>query len=164
VHHFSDVAANVKINTEIHFNKWSVSGNSQRNRALDQIKDGWVYFLDDDNILHPQLFPVIKTELHKKQCIKVFIFRQYFDYDKNVIRAATPSKVKAQSIDAAQFLVNASVIGFLDRWRKETYYSDGSFISAIVAKNNPYDFMFLSGILCYYNAMSVPSLVSQLNC
>ncbi|MFX6023705.1 hypothetical protein ABTF26_21955, partial [Acinetobacter baumannii] len=29
-------------------------GAPQRNRALNLIKDGWVYILDDDNKLHPE--------------------------------------------------------------------------------------------------------------
>ena len=34
----------------------SIVGNHQKNDALDHTQDGWVYFLDDDNLVHPDFF------------------------------------------------------------------------------------------------------------
>ena len=38
----------------------SIVGNAQRNYALNLIKDGWIYFNDDDTIIHPDLWDNIK--------------------------------------------------------------------------------------------------------
>lgn len=43
------------------------SGNHARNFALDSLKledDDWVYILDDDNIVHPRWYEVIKQHMH----------------------------------------------------------------------------------------------------
>ena len=47
-----------KISEYSHFNEISVYGNAQRNYGISKIKDEncFVYFLDDDNIVHPELF------------------------------------------------------------------------------------------------------------
>src|SRR3990167_1261604 len=33
-----------------------VGGQAVKNRLLDEISDGWVWILDDDTIVHPDLF------------------------------------------------------------------------------------------------------------
>ena len=51
-----EIPNHLKIIIDIFEDPHSVAGNGQRNCAIMKITDGWVYFLDDDNLLHPEMF------------------------------------------------------------------------------------------------------------
>ncbi|HLA41691.1 MAG TPA: hypothetical protein VJ417_16930, partial [Candidatus Glassbacteria bacterium] len=54
-------------------------GNAQKNRALEHIgneAESWVYFLDDDNLIHPKFFPAIAQAIHDGPGRRGFIFSQ----------------------------------------------------------------------------------------
>ena len=36
-----------------------ISGNPQRNAAINQVNSGLIYFLDDDNIIHPNFWEIV---------------------------------------------------------------------------------------------------------
>ena len=159
---FEKLEPHINLTCETHFNRWSVSGNSQRNRALDQIENGWIYFLDDDNILHPHLFAGIKKELEQESKVGCFLFNQIYDYKRGLVRNARPGKIKAQRIDAAQFLVNSSMVDSSERWIKDKYWADGLFIERIASRYPATRFKYLDRVYAYYNAMSIEELVNPL--
>jgi hypothetical protein len=142
------VPSYLNIFTKIFEDSCSVFGNSQRNQALNQISDGWVYFLDDDNVLHPKLFSTIKEQL-KIEKKSVFIFNQFFNFQKKRIRHAAIDKIKEGYIDTAQFLINYSIIRYR-RWKKEVFNADGSFIREILELHRN-EFRILNSTLAYYN-------------
>ena len=127
-------------------------GHNLINSELDCIKCGWVYILDDDNILHEnfysEIFKLIKINPDKK----AFIFSQYVgrkDFSGLEIREAKPENIKVGHIDMCQFLLQKDFIGNL-RLRFNEYKADGYFIEELYSKN-PDSFYISDKILCYYN-------------
>jgi glycosyltransferase involved in cell wall biosynthesis len=125
----------------------SISGNEQRNKGLEFVKDGWVYFLDDDNILHPDFIEIFENTLLSNPKKKGFVFDQIFTTGE--IRClAKEENVRTGYIDTAQFIIHRSIISEL--WKKNTYDADGYFISSIF-NNNKDGFVFINKSFCYYN-------------
>ena len=81
------------------------------NRALDEISDGWVYVLDDDNALLENFYRHIRA-LISQQKWRGIIFSQQIDgrdFTGQEIREASPESTKVQKIDMAQFLLRRDV-------------------------------------------------------
>ena len=72
-------------------------GHKFINKVFDEIEDDeWVYVLDDDNQLHPELIETIKAELENNQKTQGFIFSQSVgkkDFSGLDIREAKPENV-----------------------------------------------------------------------
>ncbi len=120
-----------------------ISGNPQRNTALDLVKSGFVYFLDDDNIVHPDFWDIIPTLEYGK----LYTWNQILDEDENKTRKGYV--VELNSIDTAQYIIPFEMINS-KRWIEEEYEADGIFISQIY-KENPDNHKFIPFSLCYYN-------------
>jgi hypothetical protein len=125
-----------KCNTE------GVCGHPQINYALNMIKEGFVYVLDDDNIIHPNFWKILPT------------------LDNNVIytwdqlRCDTNSIMKGGNItrnciDTAQFIVPRKYIGNI-RWVKNERCGDYTFISEIYKKHSK-AFKVIDDVCCYFN-------------
>lgn len=121
----------------------SVVGNYQRNCALDAIRDGWVYFLDDDTVIHPEFF----TELAKVETLAV-AFEQELD---TWIREVAPSEMRPDHIDMGQVAMRRDVIGNI-RFRLGVYEADGVFIEDVY-RRDPKEWSFVDKPLCYYNKL-----------
>lgn len=131
--------------------KWSVFGNGQRNFALDKIKEGFVYFLDDDNRLHPDLVKVL-YEKFKKFGQEIGLICQQSLYTmkyKRNRKRIRKVKFEKERIDTAQFVADISLIGD-SRWVLKEYAADGTFILEVFNKN-PKKFIILDKVLSYYN-------------
>ena len=132
-------------------------GNAQKNQALEHIgneAESWVYFLDDDNLIHPKFFPAIAQAIHDGPGRRGFIFSQ----DCNLfIRRASPETVRVDRIDLAQFVLRRDLIG---SWRFDlpTYNSDGMLIEGLYQKHAG-EFTFIDQVLCYYNRLRWPESV-----
>jgi glycosyltransferase involved in cell wall biosynthesis/GR25 family glycosyltransferase involved in LPS biosynthesis len=165
--------------TELHIpltHPWSKMGNSQRDYALNLIKEGWVYFLDDDNLMHPNFWIILPTihtcEIFSKKnnqekipCFYTFDLEKFTEedlYNKNY--SFHDLKTKGQKeiltgnnclgkIDTAMFLVEKSHI-------KDTKWSaiedkrggDRLFISTIL-KNNPGRHIYIPTVASYHNGI-----------
>jgi hypothetical protein len=133
--------------------KGGVSGNLQRNRALDELKkenfDGWVYILDDDNILHPDFFTEINKLITNNPEARGFIFAQEGVSDGKIwIRKNTSDNIKVNYIDQAQFILHTDLIK--DKRYQQRYEADGIFIDEIYQEHK--DKIIISDeVLCYYN-------------
>ena len=46
---------------ELECSDFGIAGHPQRNFAIDIIEDGFIYFVDDDNIVHPNCWPDRKS-------------------------------------------------------------------------------------------------------
>ncbi len=120
------------------------------NKILDKIKSGYVYFLDDDNIIHPNFWESISKNISTKY--SGYIFNQKIggkDFTGLDIREAKPENVKVQHIDMAQFILDRKLIGS-SRFIPMDYKADGYFIEDIYNKNKD-KFLFIDEELCYYN-------------
>jgi glycosyltransferase involved in cell wall biosynthesis len=130
-------------------------GHAFINDAIDKISDGWVYVLDDDNILHEDFIQTLTDKIKENPDKRAFIFNQKVDgkdFTKLDVRLAKPENMKPQLIDMAQFLLRRDLIGEL-RLKLGDYKADGYFIEDIYQKS-PEDFYFIDEILCYYNFLS----------
>jgi hypothetical protein len=124
-----------------HKDKDSISGNSQRNLAIDLIDDGYVYFLDDDNILHPDLYDHIK-DLNDDMI--------YFHQEMNKKDRLGKPKFEIGHIDTACVVIKSELIGDT-KWKLDVYEADYFFIKDIYNKSKSIN--YIPKILCYYNKL-----------
>lgn len=109
----------------------SYYGNSYRNQAVDQISeeyDSWVYFLDDDTIIHPE-FPHLLDSLRPED--EVVFFSQVW---KNRELRLEPSHICVGGVDTGMILVRSGIIKKY-RWNEEEYTADGLISEELVANH-----------------------------
>jgi hypothetical protein len=125
-----------------------ISGNPQRNHALSLIEDGFVYFLDDDNIIHPEFWSIVK--ILEPQFFYTFdqIGNEYsyIHYNCDTLYGNT---IKLMYIDSAMFIIHKNFIQDI-KWRNDLYNADGHFIINIY-NNNKSSHKYINKIGCYYN-------------
>jgi len=131
--------------------KGGVSGNLQRNLALDRLIRSrklsfWVYFLDDDNIMHPNFVPELRKAVETYPSAKGFIFSQ--ELPAGGIRISEHDSVKVCHIDQAQYCLHTDLIG--NNRFVQQYEADGIFIEKIY-KENPGEIVILPQVMSYYN-------------
>lgn len=120
-------------------------GNAQRNAALEYIKGGFIYFLDDDNIVHPELYEEV-SKVHSIHNKKVYLVQQDMESE---IREIDPRQCY---IDLAQMVVHRKM--FDDMKFVNLHDADGIFIEHLV-KTKPEDFCLIHKPLSYYNKLGV---------
>lgn len=96
----------------------SISGNAQRNYANTLINDGYVMIIDDDTILHPDLWEAVKEYNHDVICWK--------QANKDGTHRLNAGKLTINNIDSGSFMVKRSIIGEI-KWRLNVYGADGFF-------------------------------------
>jgi len=130
-------------------------GHQFINDAIDLIQDGWIYVLDDDNILHEDFIQTLTSKIIESPDKRAFIFDQKVggkDFSGVDIRVANPENMRVGHIDMAQFLLRRDLIGEM-RLKSGDYKADGYFIEDVY-KSNPEDFFFINQVLCYYNYLT----------
>jgi hypothetical protein len=126
----------------LHKDSNSISGNGQRNFALDLVKTGYIYFNDDDTTLHPELWDNVKD------CNEEFIsFSQ--SLPNHQIRL-TGDVIELYNIDSHNFLVSKNLIGD-SRWRLDAYTADGYFATECYGKASSKK--FINKVLSIYNLL-----------
>lgn len=123
-------------------NKNSISGNAQRNFALDLVEDGWIYFNDDDTVIHPDLWDAIKD-----LDADFASFKQVFP--SGVLRLEGKS-VTLNNIDSHNFIMDYSLLG-KSRWNLQRYDADGLFAYECWLKSRNYK--YIDKVLSVYNAL-----------
>jgi predicted O-methyltransferase YrrM len=116
-----------------------ISGNPQRNYALTKItnQDTLLYYLDDDNIIHPNLYRLLKIIDNNK----IYTFNQY-----NRLKGDNP---RINNIDTAMIIIPYNLCK-KEEWVVDKYYADGIFIENIYNANKNIH-IFVDNDLCYYN-------------
>jgi hypothetical protein len=119
-----------------------ISGNPQRNYALTKISnpDTFLYYLDDDNIVHPSLFHLVKV-MDKN---KMYTFNQY--------KGLRGNNVNVKFIDTAMFMIHFPLCSGIT-WDKHKYDADGFYIRECY-ETRQQNHVFVDNALCYYNKMS----------
>ena len=126
-----------------------ISGNPQRNYALDQIKNQtYIYFLDDDNLIHPDLYLLVDTI----EPTKIYTFNQErppeeFPFTSNL----KGNKLELQKIDSAMFLIDYTLCKDI-RWLPYKYYSDGIFAMECYSMHKD-KWVYVDKTLSYYNKL-----------
>jgi len=118
-----------------------ISGNPQRNYALDKITNPntLLYYLDDDNIIHPNLYRLLNIIDNNK----VYTFNQY-----NRIKG---NNINVGSIDTAMIIIPFNLCKNI-RWIPHIYASDGYYITECY-NNNKNLHIYVDNDLCYYNKL-----------
>jgi O-antigen biosynthesis protein len=122
------------------------------NEVIKDIFTGWIYFLDDDNILHEDFYTEIQSLVKQYPDKLGFIFSQkidYKDFTNTDIRIASSENVKVRHIDLAQYILDRSLLSN-EHLFGTGYLSDGIFIEKLYKEKKEY-FHITDKILCYYN-------------
>ena len=133
----------------LNLNKKSVRGSGQRNAGIEYLlkknnNNGFVYFLDDDNIIHPNFYNVYRSFKHEN----IYTFNQQVK-----IRHIRPgNKFKLYYIDTAMFVINLSLIKNI-RWKMKIHATDYYFIKKCLKKNKN-RYVYINKLGCYYNYLS----------
>jgi hypothetical protein len=126
----------------LHQNPLSVYGHSQRNYALDLVKNGHVYFNDDDTNMHPELWDNIKD-----------LTQGFISFSQNNQDGSLRLKgnaIRLHSIDSHNFIVDIDVIE-LTRFDVTLYDADGYFAEECF--NKPCYKIFIPKVLSIYNSL-----------
>lgn len=125
-----------------------ISGNPQRNFALDQItkEETFLYYLDDDNSFHPNFFKLLDIIEENK----IYTFNQkrpdniypYVDLLKG-------NNIELFKIDSAMFLIDYRLCKNI-KWIVDKYNADGYYIKECYIKNKE-NHIYVDNELCYYN-------------
>jgi hypothetical protein len=141
-----------KIKEYIHTDKNSFYGNSQRNFALDNIsnKNTYIYYLDDDNIIHHDLYKLLDIIVDNKM------------YSFNQIRPdylLKGNNIRPGNIDTSMILIDFNLCHNL-RWINNIsesngsifnlYESDGYYITQCYNLNKD-KHIYYDNYLCYHN-------------
>lgn len=135
-------------------NPKSVCGNFQRDKAIEILKNekynGWIKFLDDDNIIHYDYFNRIHEIIIGNPDAKAIVANQLRDATISHL-IASPFNVRWGYIDTDQYTLHADIVN-ASFSETNTYSSDFDFIKKIF-KSEPESFLFVNEYLSFYNAL-----------
>lgn len=118
-----------------------ISGNPQRNFALTQVSnpDTLLYYLDDDNVIHENLYKLLNII----DCNKIYTFNQ-----QNRIKG---NHVAVNHIDTAMIIIPFNLCKDIT-WIVDKYAADGHYIEECYHKNKN-THTYVDNDLCYYNKL-----------
>ena len=127
-------------------------GNPQRNMGMCLVMEGFMYFLNSDTIIHPNLYNLIPT----LDSTKFYTFDQYF-FRRDEFRTASDSIFRGDTcapfkIDGGMCIVPKSLVG-KSQWAPDKYTGDGLFIADLYA-NHPDKHVYIPQVACYYSYLT----------
>jgi hypothetical protein len=120
----------------------SISGNAQRNFALDLINNGHIYFNDDDTVIHKDLWENIK-------CLDED-FISFMQENKNKKIRIKGLEIKVNRIDSHNFIVSKKCSKNI-KWNIKIYEADGVFASECYKAAQTK--IYIEKVLSTYNAL-----------
>jgi len=129
----------------LHLDGDHVGGQTVKNWLLDELEmdDGWVYILDDDNLMHPAFLSRTAAMLKKHPETQI-LFVARVEHG-NVFQP----EVKVGHIDIGQALIRLDLIE--DLRIPDLYDGDGWFLQTLVGKAK--DSLFVAEPLSFYNRL-----------
>jgi len=121
----------------------SMSGNAQRNFALNLVMHGHIYFNDDDTIMHPNLWDEIKDEDN----IDFISFKQA---NKDGSLRLEGLNISIGTIDSHNFVTSTKCAGDT-RWILNKYDADGFFARECFEKAKT--ILHIPKVLSVYNTL-----------
>lgn len=123
------------------YNGEGISGNPQRNFALTKINDDntFLYYLDDDNIIHNNLYKFLNIAEKNK----MYTFDQENRINGNIIEEC--------HIDTAMVLIDTRLCKYIN-WEIDKYTADGIYIKNCY-NNNKRNYIYVNNSLSYYNKL-----------
>jgi predicted O-methyltransferase YrrM len=115
------------------------SGNPQRNFALTRVSNPhtMIYYLDDDNIIHPHFYSLLKIMENDK----IYTFDQ--------VNRIKGNRIEPNHIDTAMFIVPYPLFSDVS-WIPHHYGADGFYIKECYQRNKNIH-IYVNNDLCYYN-------------
>ena len=108
----------------------SVSGNGQRNLALDLVKKGHIYFNDDDTLLHPNLWENIK-EYNSD-------FISFIQVNKDGSVRLKGDNINVSYIDSHNFIISYKILDdnrfIIDKYDADGYFAKKCFENSKIKK------------------------------
>lgn len=125
------------------FNGEGISGNPQRNYALTKVSnpDTLIYYLDDDNIIHPDMYKLLNIIDNNK----MYTFNQYNRMKGN--------NISLTKIDTAMVIIPYKLCKNV-KWILDKYEADGYYIIECYYSNQNKN-VFIDNDLCYYNKLKI---------
>ena len=129
---------NNNIEEYIHTCNESDWGNAQRNYALDILAEKkalhncFIYYLDDDNIIHPNLYNLFKFV--KKNNIYTFDQKRLSNIDGSYGETLKGNDISWKKVDTSQILLYYPLIKNI-RWNINIYQSDYCYIKKCCVNN-----------------------------
>jgi len=132
-------------------------GHAHRNFFLKEIKtksafkkeNNYVYFLDDDTILHPEflenVIPILENEAPE-----ILIFGQN-NKDNSVRLLPSYENIKVGHIDMGQYIFKTNTLPNHIRFKEDNYCADGIFIEELFKHHGPEKTKILNKQLSFYN-------------
>jgi SAM-dependent methyltransferase len=143
---YSQFREHPKIEEHVHVSS-GISGNPQRNFGLDIVEQQYgdddclyVYFLDDDNICHPDL----------KRLAGILDYGNIYTFNQE--GRIMGNTIGVNKIDTAMFMVSVGICKRL-RFIPDKYEADGHFIVDCL-NNQPGRWIFVNNDLCFYNKIA----------
>ena len=143
---------NKKIREFVFRDDHGISGNPQRNYALTQItkEDTYLYYLDDDNIIHPDLYKLLDVIEENK----IYTFNQKRPIDVYpYVDLLKGNDVDLFKIDTAMFLIDYRLCKNIS-WILDKYNADGYYIKECYEKNKC-SHIYVDNELSYYNEITM---------
>jgi len=126
----------------LHKDPNSISGNGQRNFALDLVKMGYIYFNDDDTTIHPDLWENIKNVDTD--------FISFSQLEKNGLLRLMGDLIKVGHIDSHNFIVNKKIVDnthfLIGKYDADGYFAEECFNKSLTKT-------FINKSLSIYNLL-----------
>ena len=126
-----------------HVDTKSGMGNAQRNLAIELVKEGHIYFNDDDTTIHPLLW----ENINDKDEYDLIHFSQSYKNDSLRLQG---DRVANNYIDSHNFVVRRDCVGDV-RWVLNRYDADGIFAETCQKRSK--NSIFIPKILSVYNSL-----------
>lgn len=126
----------------------NVGGQALKNEMLDEIDDGWVWVLDDDTSVHPELFPKFAEAIEEFPNAQALIVGQ--SRSDGTYLPGTIWSVSVGLIDIGQALLRRDLIG--KKRIPLLYDGDGYFLVDVLT--DQHEVLWLDRELSYHNARS----------
>jgi hypothetical protein len=127
----------------IHVDPKSGMGNAQRNYAINLVKDGHLYFNDDDTEVHPDLWKKVKD-------LDSHDFIHFSQINKDGSLRLKGDRVANNPVDSHNFIVSRECVGNI-RWELDRYDADGIFAETCYKKSKSP--LFIPRVLSIYNSL-----------
>lgn len=125
----------------------------QCSKIISKLKGGWVYFVDDDNVVYEGFYKYALEQIKKNDSKKIHVVSQNVagkDFTRLDYRLAVPDAIRIGGIDLAQYIVNIDVYNKHGYTFKPDYCADGILISEVYKENSDW-FTFTPKELSHYN-------------
>jgi hypothetical protein len=123
-----------------------VGGQALKNLMLSRVDWGWVYILDDDTIVHPDLFRRVQEAEYYVNGTVIIV--NQLRADGRTLQAAREHTIPGM-VDIGQAVISAEILNG-DRI-PESYEGDGEFLMGLVSRLDASAVVYLDETLSYHN-------------